>query len=283
MSDPTKELLSASLPSRGVIRVGGPEAAEFLQGLITNDVEKATEDTAIYAALLTPQGKILFDFFVVKSGGGFLLDCHGEYAAALAKRLSMYRLRANVEIEDLSEAWTVIAVFGAGEHPNIGFADPRLAGLGTRVLYPVSDGPAQIDGAVAATEEDYLIWCLSHGLPNIPQDAGQDKTFLLEANFDELNGVDFTKGCYVGQELAARMKHRAKVRKRLMPVTFTGARPEPGTPIMAGEREIGSLRSGIGDRAIALIRLDRFEQAASEQLLADAIPLTVDWPNWLAK
>lgn len=114
-------------------------------------------------------------------------------------------------------------------------------------------------------------------------DAGQDKTFLLEANFEELHGVDFTKGCYVGQELAARMKHRAKVRKRLMPVELEGALPEPGTPIMAGEREIGSLRSGMGSRAIALIRLDRLEQAAGETLLADGVPVIVDWPSWLAK
>ena len=278
MPDPAKNPQTALLPSRGVIRIGGPDAGEFLQGLITNDVEKATETSAVYAALLTPQGKILFDFFVTQSGDDFLLDCHGEFAEQLAKRLTMYRLRAKVEIEDQSSALHVAAHFGEGaESAPDGYADPRLPSLGRRIL------SADTAMATNASEEDYMSFCLSHGIGNTPLDAGQDKTFLLEANFDELNGVDFTKGCYVGQELAARMKHRSKVRKRLMPVVLEGALPEPGTPVMAGTREIGSLRSGIGNRVIALLRLDRLEEAGDTPLLAGDVPLTIQWPEWLPK
>jgi len=278
MPDPAKNSQTALLSSRGVIRIGGPDAREFLQGLITNDVKKATETSAIYAALLTPQGKILFDFFITRSGDDFLLDCHGEFAAQLAKRLTMYRLRAKVEIEDQSSALHVTAHFGEGANgaPD-GYADPRLTALGRRIL------SADAALAINASEEDYMSFCLAHGIGNIPLDAGQDKTFLLEANFDELNGVDFTKGCYVGQELAARMKHRSKVRKRLMPVVLEGALPEPGTPVMAGTREIGSLRSGIGNRVIALLRLDRLEEAGDTPLLAGDVPLTIQWPEWLPK
>jgi len=283
MPDPVQDTCYARLPSRGVVRVSGPEAHDFLQGLVTNDMDKA-EKAAIYAALLTPQGKILFDFFILQSSEGYLLDCHGDDAPDLTKRLSMYRLRAKVEIADESDLWTCFAVFGpeadqlSGTH-----ADPRLAALGRRGLFIGSESVPEHSKIQSVSEEDYLTFCLSMGIANIPKDAGRDKTFLLEANFDELNGVDFTKGCYVGQELAARMKHRAKVRKRLLPIEIDGALPETGTPVLAGEREIGSLRSGIGNRAIALIRIDRLDEAGDAPLTAGGCSLQVNWPVWLAR
>ncbi len=261
--------------SRGVVRVSGPERAPFLNNLLTNDMSDSP-GTAAYAALLTPQGKILFDFFAVNTGDAFLLDCHGAFAADLVKRLSMYRLRAKVEIADVSDDWDVFAceTAPAGEGLVI-YNDPRLPGMPLRVLAP--------RGVLKGTDDEsaYLDRQLSAGLPNVPLDAGQNEMFLLEANFEELHGVNFKKGCYIGQELAARMKHRATVRKRLLPVTVDGPLPAPGTTVMAGEREVGTLKHGIGDRAIALIRIDRAENA--ETLTANDIPLTIDWPEWFPK
>ncbi len=274
----------ASLPSRGVIAIAGTEAREFLQGLITNDMDKLSQSHPLYAALLTPQGKILFDFFLVETGGTILVDCHKAFLPALLKRLKMYRLRALVDLEDVSEGWDVVAAFGSdtampANEGSVVFADPRLAALGQRTLVPV--GTSLSDEATVASEGDYNRWRLGLGVPDVPHDAEQDKMFLLEANFDELHGVDFQKGCYVGQELASRMKRRNGLRKRLLPVDFDGPVPAPGTALKAGTREIGSLRTSAGSRAMAYIRVDRLKEAEGETLSADGLSFTVDWPSWI--
>lgn len=270
----------ALLPSRGVLAVSGPEARAFLDNLLTNDMDLVSESHAIYSALLTPQGKLLFDFFIIEHGGAFLFDCHKAHLPALLKRLTMYRLRAKVELADVSGDWKVAAAFGKGDMalPGIAFCDPRLATLGTRAFILASDSvPANL------TEADYEAWRLSLGVPNMPDDAGQDQTFMLEANFDELRGVAFQKGCYIGQELASRMKRKNGLRKRLLPVNVNGPLPAPGTEVVAGERRIGEMRTGIGRRAIAYLRLDRLEEAKDEQLTAGGVALTVDWPDWIPR
>lgn len=270
--------LYTHLKSRGVVQLTGDERVSWLNNLVTNEIS-AGDSGATYAALLTPQGKILFDFFAVDKGEALLLDCHLAFAADLVKRLSMYRLRAKVEIEDVSDRWDVLAtdalIDRAPDDGMIVYDDPRVPGMPIRILAPrdVLKG--------AADESAYLERQLSAGLPNVPLDAGQNEMFLLEANFDELHGVNFKKGCYVGQELAARMKHRATVRKRLLPVTLDGPLPAPGTPVLAGEREVGTLKHGLGSRAIALLRLDRVE--AAEHLTAGNVTLTIDWPDWFPR
>lgn len=272
----------ADLASRGVIAVSGPEAREFLQGLITNNVDAVSESEAIYAALLTPQGKLMYDFFLIEHDGKVLLDCHHGAVEPLLKRLTMYRLRAQVELEDASEDWTIVAAFGEGADdaalPGVAYADPRLPALGRRAFVPKG-----VTVEENASEENYQEWRLSLGVPDVPLDAEQDQMFMLEANFDELHGVDFAKGCYIGQELASRMKRRGGLRKRLLPVNVDGPLPAPGTPIVAGERTIGTLRTGIGKRAIAYLRIDRLEEENDKTLTAEGVPLTVDWPDWIAR
>ncbi len=279
MSDRTQIAL---LPSRGVLAVSGPDTRTFLQDIVTNNVDLAGAGRAVYAALLTPQGKLLFDFFIVERDGALLLDCHKEHLPALLKRLSLYRLRAKVELEDASGEWQVAVAFGAGASkaalPGIAFEDPRLPALGLRALVPAGETVE-----TTTTEEDYQVFRLALGVPDVAADAGQDRTFMLEANFDELNGTDFTKGCYIGQELASRMKRRNGLRKRLLPVELEGKLLPPETPVLAGDRNIGTLRSGIGRWAMALLRVDRLEEEKDNQLTAGGVPLTVHWPDWIPR
>lgn len=288
------------LAERGILGIAGPEAQAFLQGLITNDIERVNPARAIYAALLTPQGKFLFDFLIADDGaGGYLLDCERERLPDLAKRLSFYRLRSKVEIVDKSDQWAVTALIGdaaaaraklsgaAGNTWRSGetmvFVDPRLAALGVRMIHPVDQAPA-ITGDEAGTRDDYEALRLNLGVPEGGRDVLVDKSFILESNFEELNAVDFDKGCYVGQELTARTKHRGKIRKRLFRVDVDGDLPAAGTPIMAGKAEIGEIRSGRGRTGIALIRTDRLAEARDkgDDLVANGIPLTPVKPDWVS-
>lgn len=280
------------LPERGVLALGGPEARAFLQGLITNDMEAVDSTHAIYAALLTPQGKFLFDFFIVQAGEEFLLDCEAGRLADLARRLGFYRLRAKVTIRDVRADYAVAAAPGpeglAGFIPDalpgtaraqdggVLFADPRLAAMGARLLLP----PAALDKYEKAPTEDYHRLRIQLGLAEGAGDITVEKYFLLEANFEELNGVDFKKGCYVGQELVSRMKHRGVVRKRILPVTVDGPCPPPGTPILAAGREVGLLHSSQGTRALAFLRLSALAPGAPALQSGDAI-LTPALPAWL--
>jgi len=267
----------ASLPDRGVIAVSGEDRKSFLQGLITNEIGRLDPATPLYAALLTAQGKYLHDFFLVEDGDRILFDVEADRRADLLRRLTLYRLRARVTLDDLSEDMAVTAIWNVAAPPAfpeaLVYADPRLPGLGFRVLAARATAPVPTTDAHA-----YDLHRLSLGVPDGARDLEVERTLILEGNLDALNGVSFEKGCYVGQELTARMKYRGKVRKRVLPVTVAGALPEPGTPITDGAREIGTLRSGRGTRALALLRVEDITfgtpYACGE---ATVTPLRPDW------
>ena len=255
---------AAMLEDRGVIRVGGADAASFLQGLLTNDVERLQPGEARYAALLTPQGKILFDMIVVRAPGGeepcYLIDCAAVQAADLAKRLGFYKLRAKILIADQSAERAVAAYWG-GEPPSVAdgllYADPRDPRLGWRAILPRPVAAAV--GFEHAGEYEGLR--IAVGAPKGGVDFAYADAFPHDANFDLFHGVDFDKGCYVGQEVVSRMKHRGTARKRIARVNLAGPAPAPGTPVMDRELAVGALGSSSGREALALIRLDRAEEA----------------------
>lgn len=269
---------TALLADRAVIAISGADAERFLQDIVTNDMQACREGHALYAALLTPQGKILFDFFIARDGEQFLMDCASARADELAKRLGFYRLRAKVEITrpDLG----VEAVWGDGAEvkaPGIVFADPRLAALGQRIIGPRNElAPAN------ATLADYHAFRISLGVPD-SADMPPETMFALDAGLEELNGVSFTKGCYVGQEVTARMKHRSIARRRMLIVEGNGPLPAPGTPLIAQDHDIGALATAQGSRGLALVRLDRLADAetARTPVTADSIEVTLRRPDWL--
>jgi folate-binding protein YgfZ len=271
----------ALLDARGVLAIAGDDRRQFLQGLISNDTRKLSISHALYAAFLTPQGKYLHDFFLTEIGDSILLDAERARLGDLLRRLSIYKLRSKVALADASERFQVAAAFGDGALARLGlpvergasrafpdggvaYADPRLTQLGARLLLPRASGTASLEalgfGRVDAEIYDRLR--LAAGVPDGSRDLPVEKAILLEAGFDELNGVDWEKGCYMGQELTARTKYRALIKKRLLPVHVEGPLPAPGTPILLGEQEAGEVRSGSGDLALALIRLEALEEAA---------------------
>jgi hypothetical protein len=289
----------AALPDRGVLRVSGEEARTFLQGLISNDVRRLAPERAIYAALLTPQGKFLFDFLIAETSEGLVLDVEGSRRADLLRRLALYRLRAKVRIEDLGAEWRVFALMGEGAAARLGlsagegsarpfaagvvFVDPRLSRLGARALVPAGGEEALLAaGFVPAPAADYERHRLALGVPDGSRDIQVDKSFLLESNAEELHGVDFDKGCYVGQELTARSKFRGVIRKRLFRVDVDGPLPAPGTPIVLGAKEAGVMRSGQGSVGLALLRLELVDEARSSgaPLMAGPARVTPVKPDW---
>ncbi len=277
------------LADRGVVSVTGPDAEKLLAGLITNDVALLDDAPAIYAALLSPQGKILFDFLVVKAADSFLLDVAREKTADLVKRLSMYRLRADVTIRDASDDFVVSAVWGgtAGS-PGTGevydFADPRLAALGTRTLARSKSAADALRSTKAEKEpeEAYHAHRIALGVPEGGRDFVFGDTFPHEALLDQLHGVSFTKGCFVGQEVVSRMQHRATVRKRIVPVIADEPLPAAHDPVLAGEVEIGRLGSVSQSRGLALLRLDRVAEAQREGIAVavNGIALRVEVPSF---
>jgi tRNA-modifying protein YgfZ len=257
---------AAMLEDRGVISVSGADATSFLQGLLTNDVERLAPNDARYAALLTPQGKILFDMIVVRALAGeepsYLIDCTAAQAADLAKRLGFYKLRAKVAIADMSADRAVAAFWGA-ESPGVAegvlYADPRDPRLGWRAILP-----RPIAAAVGLEHVgEYEGLRIAAGTPKGGLDFAYADAFPHDANFDLLHGVDFDKGCYVGQEVVSRMKHRGTARKRVARVKLAGPAPAPGTPVMDGELAVGSLGSSSGREALAMLRIDRVEDAST--------------------
>ena len=275
------------LEDRGVLAVAGPEMRSFLQAIVSNDVDKVTADHAVYAALLTAQGKFLHDFFMAAEGDGLLIDCEGPRLADLERRLTFYRLRAQVTFTDRSGELAVAAVIGESARDALGigpgdgasapfgggvaFADPRLAALGVRALLPRDGARAALEaaGLEAASAADYDRLRLAHGLPDGSRDIVVEKGFLMESGIDDLGGVDFEKGCYIGQELTARTKHRGKAKRHLFRVNVDGPLPAPGTPITLGSRDAGEMRSGVDDLGLALLRIELVDQAA-----ANGEPLT---------
>jgi folate-binding protein YgfZ len=260
----------AYLPHRGVVAVRGADAVPFLQGLVSNDVAAIPPGEARFAALLSPQGKWLADFFVLAAPDGLLLDCEREQAPMLVRLLSRYRLRAKVTVEDASGAFAVHAGWGEAAPPPAAVPDPRHPKAGWRLLAPA---PAAPDGG-----EAYDLHRLSLGLPDGSRDLDADKTVLLEAGFDELHGVSWTKGCYMGQELTARTKYRGLLKKRLVPVAVEGPLPPRGTPVLRDGAEVGEMRSGRGGLGIALLRL---EAARAPSLTCGEATLTPRIPDWM--
>ncbi len=241
----------AQLPGRGVIAVAGEDRVPFLQGLVSNDVTRAAPGIAVWAALLSPQGKWLSDFFILADDDRLLLDCVGADAPALVARLSRFRLRSRATVSDASGQLAVhVAWDGRPDLPPgaIAAPDPRLPEAGWRILSPA---PLPAD----ATAADWDRHRIALGLPDAG-DLEMDRTVLLEAGFDELNGVSWSKGCYMGQELTARTKYRGLVKRRLVPVAVDGLLPEPGTPVWRDGQEIGTMRSGRGAMGLAVLRLD---------------------------
>ena len=276
------------VPHRGVIAVGGPDRVEFLQGLISNDTTKVAPGRAIWAALLTPQGRFLNDMFVVDGGNDtLLLETERDRAAALAKKLRMYTLRSKVAVEDRSPSLEIAVVYGeqfaapGSVGSAVAFADPRLDALGYRIIAPASQAASLLreHGLTEAPLADYEALRLSLGVPDGSRDLPVEKALLLESGFDELNGVDWKKGCYMGQELTARTKYRGLIKKRLFPVSVEGEAPAPGTTIHKDGQEVGELRSGSGNRAIAMLQLDAAQNGAT--LTADGVRIVPEFPGWM--
>jgi hypothetical protein len=272
----------ALLPDRGVVSVAGPDAAKLLQGVITNDMELLARQTAIHAGLLSPQGKILFEFFVVEAGDALLLDAAKESIGELVRRLSMYRLRAKATIADLSGSRVVAAQWNgapAATGDATVFADPRNGRLGMRLIFPAEHARTMLETTRAAKAEaaDYHAHRIALGVPEGGKDYPLGDTFPHEADFDLLDGVSFTKGCYVGQELVARMQHKAVVRKRVVRIAGKGPLSS-GTEVRAGEAAIGTVGSVAGPVALALVRLDRVAEALDkgQALTAGGVAITVD-------
>jgi folate-binding protein YgfZ len=259
----------ARLHSRALIQVSGSDRRGFLQGLITAEVETLAPGELRFGAMLTPQGKFLFDLFLFADEveEGLVLDVQAVQRAALIQRLSIYRLRAKVEIAALDSG--VWAAWSGGEPALPWLADPRLAALGARAYVP--------PGGETASEDDYEAWRLGLGVPDPARDCLSDRTFPIEADFDLLNGIDFKKGCFVGQETTSRMKRRGQIKSRMLPIAFDGPAPAFGAEILAGDLRAGEVLSGRDGRAMALVRLDRTEGAA---LTVDGRPVRIERPAW---
>jgi len=267
-------LAATALPNRGLLFLKGPDLESFLQGIITNDVRKALSGEVIYAALLTPQGKYLFDFFLIPHDGGLILDTEADRLQDLQRRLMMYRLRSKVEISNVSDDYIVYASDEALEGEKvICVADPRHEGLGFRCLFPKS---TSFEGDLLDFDA-YDKKRLDLGIADGSRDIDVEKTLILEANFEPLHGVDFEKGCYVGQELTARMKHRGKIRKRLIRVTIEGPVPASDTPITLDDKAMGEMRSHIGKTGLAVLRGEDLEKAPFQWGDATIHPNVQDW------
>ncbi|AEI02293.1 folate-binding protein YgfZ [Afipia carboxidovorans OM5] len=268
---------SAFLSDRGVIKVGGEDARHFLNGLVTTNIELVRPGLGRFGALLTPQGKIIADFLVTEipagHGGGFLLDCPKSLAQPLTARLSIYKLRAKVVIENLSDSLGVLAVWDGQPQmtPDLAFADPRDNELGWRILVPaeLAEKAAAAIGATMTSEADYEAHRIACGAPRGGVDFGYNDAFPHDANMDRLHGVDFDKGCYIGQEVVSRMQHRGTARNRIVRVGIDGD-VASGTTVMAGEKTVGTFGSSAGGHGLALLRVDRVNDAIESGLAVTA-------------
>jgi tRNA-modifying protein YgfZ len=268
---------AAFLPDRGMVKVSGDGARDFLNGLVTSDVTLLRPGLGRFGALLTPQGKITADFLITEApsghGGGFLMDCPRALAQPLTEKLGFYRLRAKVAIENLSDSLGVLAAWDGDPSvtPDLAFADPRNIALGWRILVPeeLAQKVADLIGAELIDSAAYEAHRIASGVPRGGLDFIYGDSFPHETNMDRLHGVDFEKGCYVGQEVVSRMQHRGTARTRTVRILLENFSPEPGTTIFAGDKPVGTLGSTSGQNGLALIRSDRVVDA-----LAAGVPLT---------
>jgi tRNA-modifying protein YgfZ len=268
---------AALLPDRGVVKVSGNDARDFLNGLVTTDMTLLRPGLGRFGALLTPQGKITTDFLITEApsghGGGFLLDCPRALAQSLADKLGFYRLRAKVVVENLSDSLAVLAAWDGDPalKPDLAFADPRSEILGWRILVPeeLAQKAADLIGAEMVDNAAYDAHRIASGVPRGGLDFMYGDAFPHETNMDRLHGVDFDKGCYVGQEVVSRMQHRGTARTRTVRIILDGPAPEPGATILAGDKPVGTIGSAAGRHGLALMRIDRVADA-----LDAAVPLT---------
>ena len=289
---PYRRAMSAAAclaPDRALIAVSGPDARAFLQGLISNDVNKAAPERAIYAALLTAQGKYLHDFFLAELDGRLLIEAEAARRDDLMRRLARFKLRSQVSIA-AEDGLAVALAFGPGAAAALGlaqepgrairiggglaFVDPRLTEAGVRCWLPAAQARLPLPDAPAGAYEALR---LSLGLPDGSRDLEIEKSILLENGFEELNGVDWQKGCYVGQELTARTHYRALIKKRLVPVSFQGDVPPPGTPVLAGAEPVGEMRSAAGGQGLAMLKLEALGRG---DLAAGGVRLEPHPPAW---
>jgi folate-binding protein YgfZ len=281
---------AAHLPDRGVVKVDGADARRFLNGLFTSEIETLAPRAARFVALLTPQGKILVDGIVAvvppEDGTALFIDCPRALAPDLTRRLNFYKLRAKVIVEDLSETLGVLAAWdgtGTTEYGLV-YPDPRLPALGLRVVLPphLAGAAARDLGATLVDGDAYEFHRIALGVPRGGLDFAYGDAFPHEADMDQLNGVDFDKGCYVGQEVVSRIEHRARARNRIVPVAYDEFAPEDGVPVMAGERTVGTMGSAAHGRGLAMLRLDRTAEAlaAGEALSAGGVPIRLVKPEW---
>lgn len=281
---------AALLPDRGVVKVAGHDARNFLHGLLSADILKLEPGAARFSALLSPQGKIIADFIVaeapVQEGGGFFIDISRALAKPLVDKLNLYKLRSRVIAEDLSEVLGVLAAWdGHGATAfGLSYADPRLPALGLRVMMPphrAAEAAASL-GATLVDAGEYETHRIALGIPRGGIDFSYGDAFPHEADMDQLGGVDFAKGCYVGQEVVSRMEHRGIARTRAVPVRYDGVAPVAGVAVTAGERQIGTMGSAAAGRGLALLRLDRVADALSrgERFLAGGVPIRPIKPDW---
>lgn len=281
---------AALLPDRGVVKVVGADARTFLNGLLTTDVAQMTPAAAKFAALLTPQGKVIVDCIVAEvpaeDGGGFFLDCPKALALDFMRKLNFYKLRAKVIVEDLSEMLGVMAVWdGAGDTEyGLVYSDPRVPALGQRVMLPphLAQKAAEELGAQIVDASEYEAHRIALGVPRGGLDFMYGDAFPHEIDMDQLNGIDFGKGCYVGQEVVSRMEHRGTARTRIVPYSTEVHSPDVGVAVMAGEKQVGTTGSAAGPRGLAMLRLDRYADAlaAGTPITAGGIALQPNKPQW---
>ncbi len=282
---------AAFLPDRGVVKVSGEDARNFLNGLVTSDVTELKPGEGRFGALLTPQGKIIVDFLITEApsghGGGFLLDCPRPLAQALADKLGFYKLRAKVTVENLSDGLGVIAAWDGNPavQPDLSFPDPREGALGFRVLAPqdLAQKVADLIGADLVDSAAYEAHRITCGAPRGGMDFIYGDAFPHETNMDRLHGIDFDKGCYVGQEVVSRMQHRGTARTRTVKIVLDGPSPEVGATILAGDKVVGTMGSTADKKGLALVRTDRVADAVAvgAPLTAGGLPLHIAEPKAL--
>jgi folate-binding protein YgfZ len=284
---------AALLPDRGVVKVTGDDARNFLNGLLTADIGQVTPEEPRYAALLTPQGKVIVDAIVAEAagappadGGGFFLDVPKALAKTTVDRLNFYKLRAKAIIDDLSATLGVLALWDGGGVTGYGhcYRDPRLPALGWRIMLPphlAAQAAADL-GAELLPAAVYEAHRIALGVPRGGLDFSYGDAFPHEADMDQLQGVDFAKGCFIGQEVVSRMEHRGSARTRIVPVVYVGLAPDAGAAVTAGDRQVGTFGSSANGRALAMLRLDRAADAATagHKLRAGAVTLRLVKPDW---